>query len=230
MRGLLLPWLILASGCVRFATGGAPAGERTDAVRDRPSLDATRELAATEAAPDRARSDAAASDATRDASKPDLRKPDAAKPDAVKPDAAKPDLPGKLDGLGDCTAASYLGHPYLFCKVAIGWEKAEAICVARGRHLVTVDDALENQWLLSTATSLFGTADYFWLGANDLASEGSWVWSSGTALSYTKWGPGEPNNSNNEDCAELRLTNFSGLKPGDWNDSACTDPKYFICE
>ena len=53
-----------------------------------------------------------------------------------------------------------------------------------------------------------------WIGANDLETEGTFVWSDGTELDYTNWYPGQPNNvpsvnANNvqgdEDAVELRI-------------------------
>ncbi|MEL6182205.1 MAG: lectin-like protein [Myxococcota bacterium] len=42
--------------------------------------------------------------------------------------------------------------------------------------------------------------------------------------SYTNWGSGEPNNSGNEDCGELRLDT------GQWNDKECDTVQPFVCE
>ncbi len=36
---------------------------------------------------------------------------------------------------------------------------------------------------------------YFWIGLNDAANEGSFLWSSGEPVSYTNWDSHEPNNS-----------------------------------
>ena len=63
-----------------------------------------------------------------------------------------------------------------------------------------------------------------WIGFNDLASEGSWVWQNGDDASYTNWGSGEPNNSGDEDCAHP-------YDSGAWNDHRCSGLSTgYICE
>ena len=60
---------------------------------------------------------------------------------------------------------------------------------------------------------------------NDLAKEGNWKWSSGrTWGGYKNWGPGQPNNDDNEDCI---LDNWTG---GKWNDANCSTVLRYICE
>jgi hypothetical protein len=90
------------------------------------------------------------------------------------------------------------------------WAASEAFAVGLGAHLVTIDDAAENAWIAST----FFNRYYVWIGLNDIAQEGSYVWSSGAPVGYTNWYPGEPNNLNNEDFV-LMYTFVSGAG---WND------------
>ena len=69
------------------------------------------------------------------------------------------------------------------------WADAEAYAVSVGGHLVTINSQAEEGWLTSVFTQRF-----LWMGMNDLAAEGTWVWSSGEPVTYTHWLPGEPNN------------------------------------
>ena len=95
----------------------------------------------------------------------------------------------------------------------ITWEEAEAAGVARGGHLVTINDAAENQWIADTFVGSF----YPWIGLSDVADEGSFVWSGGEAATYRNWWPGEPNNCcGGEDY--VHMYNFSGGEFR-WNDS-----------
>lgn len=113
----------------------------------------------------------------------------------------------------------YGGHEYVFVLNPKTWTDADAACLGMGKHLVTLETAAEADWLLPQQPAGAG----IWLGFNDRATEGSWLWSDGTS-SYTRWAAGEPNNANNEDCA-VSYTN-TGL----WNDVPCTTTAAFVCE
>ena len=75
--------------------------------------------------------------------------------------------------------AEYIWHQYgrhRYALTAPGtWEEAEAESVAIGGHLVTINNEAENNWLYQT----FGITESFkdlWIGFNDVAQEGHWVW------------------------------------------------------
>lgn len=89
------------------------------------------------------------------------------------------------------------------------WGVAEANAVSLGGHLVTINDAAEQSWLLSN----FGPTELLWIGFTDAAVEGSFVWTSGEAVTYTNWNGGEPNDSGGEDYTVM---NWGG--GGAWND------------
>jgi len=103
---------------------------------------------------------------------------------------------------------------------AVGtWSESEAACVTAGGHLASVASAAEDAFvsqLVQGNSSL--------IGATDTASEGSFLWTDGTAFSYTQWNDGEPNNSNDEEhCTEM-------YSNGAWNDLSCASGGTFICE
>ena len=68
------------------------------------------------------------------------------------------------------------------------WEEAEANAVKLGGHLVTINDAGENEWLYNQG--LIG-----WIGFTDKANEGNWVWTSGEPVTYSNWLPDSPSNT-----------------------------------
>ena len=123
-----------------------------------------------------------------------------------------------------CAVQNNGGHAYMFCTTSQSWSNARSTCNSYGYDLLTIDDATENAWADSTADS-YSTSKW-WVGLNDISSEGSFVWEDGTAVSYTNWGGGEPNNSGgNEDCTQLnRYSNQT------WNDEPCNSAFYFVCE
>ena len=62
------------------------------------------------------------------------------------------------------------------------WDDAQAKAIAEDAHLVSINNAAEQQWLVS----IFGTAPC-WIGLTDVAKEGEWGWTSGEPLTYFNW-------------------------------------------
>lgn len=120
----------------------------------------------------------------------------------------------------------YNGHQYRVTE-EMDWFAAEALAESVGGHLVTVDDAAENMWILNTlgpfATSNLG----LWLGlfqpAGSAEPAGGWEWVSGDSVNYTNWDtPASPNNNTifgNENAAHMWIP--PGVDPaGTWDDFA----------
>jgi hypothetical protein len=99
------------------------------------------------------------------------------------------------------------GHDYLYVDDPMSWAEAEAYAVSLGGHLVTINDAAENDWLVAT----LGTE--YWIGFNDIAAESEWVWVSGEPVTFTNWLAGEPNDYMGEDLAMIW-----NKPPIGWND------------
>lgn len=90
-----------------------------------------------------------------------------------------------------------------------------------GGHLAVITSSAENSYVASLISS------DSWIGASDAGTEGNWVWvggpddgqmfwqgtATGSAQNgyYNNWNGGEPNNSGNEDAAEINVG-------GGWND------------
>ena len=102
------------------------------------------------------------------------------------------------------------------------WTASEAEAVGLGGHLVTINDAAENQWVLNTFFPLTGVPySSLWIGLNDTANEGQFVWANGEPVAFTYWYPGEPNNLGGEDYASIRHPS-EAPPTGSWNDLADT--------
>jgi hypothetical protein len=128
------------------------------------------------------------------------------------------------DGVCDCVVISSAGHGYQFCVTPRTWAEAEAACQASGYHLATVENAAE-QSFLSTGASLF-SHDGFWIGINDRAQEGAFVWSSGLPVGYTNWQSGEPDDAGgNEDCGQINRY----YPASTWSDRPCDGAQPYIC-
>jgi len=108
-------------------------------------------------------------------------------------------------------------HCYLVVLTGATWANAEADCKTKGGHLASVHSVEENDFI-----HLLYSSNWLWLGATDAVKEGTWVWTDGTALDYTKWTSGEPDGSYN--CLGL---NSNGL----WYDNpACTSSVPYACK
>ena len=103
------------------------------------------------------------------------------------------------------------------------WSSAEGYCNELGGHLASVHSSEENDFI-------FGLVDKqkVWIGANDLNTEGVWVWSDGSAFDYRKWRSGEPNNmgKEGENCGHLKHHDDHSK---DWNDIQCSHTLNFVC-
>ena len=107
--------------------------------------------------------------------------------------------------------ATYNGNTYYLLSQQT-WGSAEAEANSLGGHLVTINDAAENAWV----TSQWSAGRHLWIGLNDIATEGTYVWSSGEAVTYTNFAPGEPNNLGDEDVVHIWASNTT------WNDHQVT--------
>ncbi len=84
------------------------------------------------------------------------------------------------------------------------WTDSEAEAVSLGGHLVTVNDAAENQWVKNTFYPLTGVVNaMLWIGLSDATNQGQFVWASGEPVTYTNWYPGGPSNVSGEDYVAM---------------------------
>ncbi len=114
--------------------------------------------------------------------------------------------------IADDDTLTYNGNQYVLTNGAKTWEQAQAEAESLGGNLVTINAAAEETWLKQN----FGDTEGFWIGINDIATEGQFVWASGEAVTYTNWAPGEPNNGGgNQDFGWM---NFSTTRQ--WDDNS----------
>ena len=143
--------------------------------------------------------------------------------------------PGK--GIGD-RALTWIRNPANghFYKLAgpMTWTDGNTTAGEWGGYLATINDAAENLWI----QTMFGpAADTIFIGANDIAQEGRWVWAengdnfwngnqSGTPVppNYANWADGEPNDASGEDAGMI----YSGSAK--WNDLNVTRVHYCLVE
>ena len=103
------------------------------------------------------------------------------------------------------------------------WEEAEANAVALGGHLVTINDAEENEFIVDMMNyhGLRESGEQPFIGFTDKEVEGAWAWSSGEEVTYTNWDAGQPDDDSGygaQDYAFVRPTSNSG-HVGTWVDT-----------
>ena len=121
------------------------------------------------------------------------------------------------------------GHIYHLLKYESSWIQAEAFAKSLGGHLASIEDQAEDLWVYNNLTNGGHYKLDYWVGLNDVKTEGNFEWSSGEPVTYVNWGPGEPNNylgfgPEGEDfCAIFGL---NGYAPFTWNDFSDKDTVY----
>ncbi len=125
-------------------------------------------------------------------------------------------------------------HCYSYNAAAVEWPKAEAACATiKGRHLVTIRDAAENNFVGSVA----GAIVRFWIGLSDGQPKSSTIdakysWITQESLGFVSWLPTEPNNlqvpcAGGFQCIEHR----GAMQPsGGWGDRLESEANPFVCE
>ena len=120
---------------------------------------------------------------------------------------------------------------------------AKASCVAQGGFLakISASNIQEVSELISGDSFTIPEDDNVswkqrhasWIGAEDRATEGEFVWQDGSAASDAPWQPGEPNSWKglNEDCAMLARWRAPWLFFG-WKlvDVPCEKTLRFVCQ
>lgn len=116
------------------------------------------------------------------------------------------------------------GEDACFYAAKRSWLDAYDACKASGGRLATVDSAAANA-SLARALAPKVVDPHLWIGATDQGVEAAWVWTDGSAWTFSGFAPGEPNDQNkNEDCSEWDATT------GQWNDLPCSEVRGALCE
>ncbi|XP_048196827.1 CD209 antigen-like protein C [Perognathus longimembris pacificus] len=116
---------------------------------------------------------------------------------------------------------SFQENCYFFSKSQRNWKNSIKACLDMEAQLVVIETEEEQSFLQQTSKNRGQT----WMGLSDLNEEATWKWVNGLPLlhSFHKyWNKGEPNNADEEDCAE-----FTG---NGWNDAKCDNRNFWICK
>ena len=108
---------------------------------------------------------------------------------------------------------------YEFIKADVNWAEANAECIKRGGHLITITSDAE----LKTAVDLAEAngAKYVWMGGYTSVRNGTAYghWITGELFDYQKWYPGEPSRDDVDGTPEMYLMLWNVDSTGwTWND------------
>jgi hypothetical protein len=152
------------------------------------------------------------------------------------------------------------GHTYEVITSGLTWEGASTAAQNKTMngapgYLARIDSAEENTEIFSqlsnnvdqadyqnTSAPDGGGASYVWLGANDIQTEGEWIWvdngvqfwrgdSAGSAVGalYNNWGQ-EPDDFDGQDAAGIALSDWPFGVAGQWNDVDTGNTLFYIIE
>lgn len=111
----------------------------------------------------------------------------------------------------------YGTHCYVVNRTLTTWDTAESSCRSLGGHLAIITTSSENYFVYSIAQTAV------WIGARDVASEGTFLWPDGTTVAFGNFASGEPNGGTNENCVQMTATST-------WNDLSCAATRGYVCE
>ncbi|KAH0513209.1 C-type lectin domain family 3 member A [Microtus ochrogaster] len=105
------------------------------------------------------------------------------------------------------------------------YHEANEDCISKGGTLAVPRNSDEISALRDySKRSLPGFND-FWLGINDMVTEGKFLDVHGFAVSFLNWDRAQPSGGKRENCVL-----FSQSAQGKWSDEACRSSKSYICE
>jgi len=136
------------------------------------------------------------------------------------------DCDGDIDEDGacaPCVRTVFRGHVYQLCDAPMSQAGARGRCMDGGYDLVSFDDAVENEHIVSEGMSMMALTDVPWIGLQRRGGSTSFDWLDGSSSSYRNWDTeaGEPRRE--PDCVLLR-------PDGTWRTASCELPQPFICE
>lgn len=120
------------------------------------------------------------------------------------------DVVNENDYTPNCSVSNN-GYLYELYDYNVDWQTAERICEKKGGTLATIYDSNENNIVAQLAAN--GSKNEYWIGVNDIESEGIWKLVDGKSVQYTNWLSGNPDNDYG--CEEYVAI---GKEGGQWYD------------
>ncbi|XP_054588521.2 ladderlectin [Nothobranchius furzeri] len=128
---------------------------------------------------------------------------------------------------GDCPPgwSWFEDRCFVFVKDALDWAAAERYCLSVGGNLASFHSTAEYNFIRDLILKKTGAHTTCWVGGNDAAKDGVWMWSDGSKFDFTAWHAGEPNNyGGSESCMDINLRGEDYV-----NDERCALSLPFVC-
>ncbi|XP_037102270.1 ladderlectin-like [Syngnathus acus] len=109
---------------------------------------------------------------------------------------------------------------YIYQEQIRTFADAESVCNILGGNLVSIQDGLENAFVLELIRAA-GDADEAWIGYTDAIMEDDFIWTDGSDNSFENFADGEPDDDG--DCVVMETDD------GEWDDMDCTDTFSYVC-
>ena len=116
----------------------------------------------------------------------------------------------------------HAGNEYYLSNNKRTWEEAVAACTGINANLVIIDDVAENNYVFSSVAG----GNKVYIGLSDVATEGTFVWVDGSAVSYHNF-PQFPPAANTNDRDFTYMASWSN---GVWDLQPKGALEYFVCE
>ncbi len=116
------------------------------------------------------------------------------------------------------------GHLYMLTPTRGTWTAEEAVAVAMGGHLVSINSQAEQNFLISNFLVGSTATVPLWIGLTDQPnhdSESYTTWTTGEPVTFTNFNPGEPNNQQSDEdyvAMNWHYSFGSSTTMGTWND------------
>lgn len=116
-------------------------------------------------------------------------------------------------------------HKYWISPGTHTWANAKKFCTEKGGQLAS-KGVREVRGQKEIINALFPVGGIAWIGIDDIADEGKWMWNDGVEATSdnTAWYPGEPNNvGGGQDCGSIRY-GLDGI-----DDDSCSAYHQALC-
>lgn len=137
---------------------------------------------------------------------------------------------GTATSASDCRAVA---SNYVGVAQKMTWADARAYCQAAGGDLASIHSDV-GQLNAVAACADASPGMQCWIGLNDQAVEGTFVWSDGSAVDFDHFSAGQPDDwhpeDGGEDTVQLWQRPDQAAHVGSWNDQAETSVIAFVCE